>query len=391
MSQHESGLSEVGLSDLIGEIYDCVIDPTRWDATLDKLRGVLDCAGCALYVTNLRDETSRMLNIVGVEESWGARYGDYAESAAMMMAAVPDLMSRALDEPVVGRRDIPEEVFSSNQYWQEWAAPQGNIDFITLNLIREPDRVAGVALGRQGEHGLITDREVHLMRVFAPHLRRAVIISDLIELKTIEADALGHTLDMVPAGVALVAEDAEILHANSTAGRMIEEAAPVIAERGKLSVPHAETARQLHRIVRTAARNEAEIGDAGIGMALNGHAGPPATAHVLPIAGGALRSRLMPKGAAAVFITSEAHRQPPNLRSVAEAFGLSRAETRVLERLVGGDSLSEAAETLHIAPTTAKTHLSRLFEKTGTNRQAGLVALVSQLSPPVAPSGDGEG
>ena len=157
MSQHESGLDEVELSDLIGEIYDCVIDPTRWDATLDKLRGVLDCA---------------------------------------------------------------------------------------------------------------------------------VIISDLIELKTIEADALGHTLNMVPAGVALVAEDAEILHANSTAGRMIDEAAPVMTERGRLSVPDAATARQLHRSTRTAARNEAEIGDAGIGMALSGHAGPPATAHVLPIAGG---------------------------------------------------------------------------------------------------------
>jgi DNA-binding CsgD family transcriptional regulator len=57
-------------------------------------------------------------------------------------------------------------------------------------------------------------------------------------------------------------------------------------------------------------------------------------------------------------------------------FGLIPAETRVLERLLRDMSLVAAAAALGIAETTAKTHLSRIFAKTGVSRQPELVALV---------------
>jgi hypothetical protein len=40
----------------------------------------------------------------------------------------------------------------------------------------------------------------------APHIRRAVTISDVIDLKSLEAQALSATLDKFNAGVAVVAE-----------------------------------------------------------------------------------------------------------------------------------------------------------------------------------------
>ena len=57
-------------------------------------------------------------------------------------------------------------------------------------------------------------------------------------------------------------------------------------------------------------------------------------------------------------------------------FGLTPVETRVLERLLRGMSLVAAAAALGIPETTAKTHLSRIFAKTGVSRQPELVALV---------------
>jgi DNA-binding CsgD family transcriptional regulator len=44
----------------------------------------------------------------------------------------------------------------------------------------------------------------------------------------------------------------------------------------------------------------------------------------------------------------------------------------------------EVAEALGIAETTMKTHLGRLYEKTGTHRQADLVKLVAGFSSPFA-------
>jgi DNA-binding CsgD family transcriptional regulator len=64
-------------------------------------------------------------------------------------------------------------------------------------------------------------------------------------------------------------------------------------------------------------------------------------------------------------------------------FGLIPAETRVLERLLRDMSLVAAAAALGIAETTAKTHLSRIFAKTGVSRQPELVALVHRLLPPL--------
>ena len=49
---------------------------------------------------------------------------------------------------------------------------------------------------------------------------------------------------------------------------------------------------------------------------------------------------------------------------------------------IGG--VPEVAAALGVAETTIKTHLSRLFEKTGAARQADLVKLVAGFSTPLA-------
>jgi DNA-binding CsgD family transcriptional regulator len=46
--------------------------------------------------------------------------------------------------------------------------------------------------------------------------------------------------------------------------------------------------------------------------------------------------------------------------------------------------VAETAEALGIAETTTKTHLQRIFSKTGTSRQADLVRLVAGYTGPVA-------
>ena len=49
---------------------------------------------------------------------------------------------------------------------------------------------------------------------------------------------------------------------------------------------------------------------------------------------------------------------------------------------VGG--IPEVAEAFGVADTTVRTHVSRLFEKTGTARQADLVKLVAGYTTPLA-------
>lgn len=58
-------------------------------------------------------------------------------------------------------------------------------------------------------------------------------------------------------------------------------------------------------------------------------------------------------------------------------YGLTRAEQRLLRMLLDGISLPDAARCLGVARTTVRSHLQRLFDKTGTRRQADLVRTVA--------------
>jgi len=64
------------------------------------------------------------------------------------------------------------------------------------------------------------------------------------------------------------------------------------------------------------------------------------------------------------------------LSSLARRFGLTPAEARLLETLCAGASLRQASAHLGVARTTVRTHLQRIFDKSGAHRQADLVRMV---------------
>jgi DNA-binding CsgD family transcriptional regulator len=68
----------------------------------------------------------------------------------------------------------------------------------------------------------------------------------------------------------------------------------------------------------------------------------------------------------------------PSPTLLQELFGLTAAEAVFAAEISRGDGMQAVAERLSIAPTTARTHLTRIFEKTGTRRQAELVRLLMQ-------------
>ena len=103
---------------------------------------------------------------------------------------------------------------------------------------------------------------------------------------------------------------------------------------------------KLSNAIALAQRDEATIGAAGIGVALKSSTGEPSIAHVLPLAHGNLRTRLVPKAAAAVFITQAAGPPPADIAAVADSYGLTAAETRMLEHLAHSESIADTASAL---------------------------------------------
>jgi DNA-binding CsgD family transcriptional regulator len=66
----------------------------------------------------------------------------------------------------------------------------------------------------------------------------------------------------------------------------------------------------------------------------------------------------------------------------AQVFGLSPVQSRVALAVSDGKSLVEVAADFGISLNTARTHLRRIFEKTGVSNQPALVAALLSLTPP---------
>jgi hypothetical protein len=60
-------ISPQALSGLIGSIYDCALDPARWDQTLPDIMHALDCHVLALNLTDLRHHRFLLTKTVGAE------------------------------------------------------------------------------------------------------------------------------------------------------------------------------------------------------------------------------------------------------------------------------------------------------------------------------------
>jgi DNA-binding CsgD family transcriptional regulator len=73
----------------------------------------------------------------------------------------------------------------------------------------------------------------------------------------------------------------------------------------------------------------------------------------------------------------------PTERALVQTFGLTSTEARVARLVATGQGLDAAAHELGVSRNTVRTHLARVFGKTGTKRQAELTSILHSAFPPV--------
>ena len=84
-----------------------------------------------------------------------------------------------------------------------------------------------------------------------------------------------------------------------------------------------------------------------------------------------------------MFVRKAALTTPSPPEVIAKSYRLTPTELRVLLAVVDVGGASEVAEALGVAESTVRSHIRRLFEKTGAARNADLVKLVASFSSPL--------
>lgn len=367
------------LSELIGQIYDCTLDPDLWEPTLFAIRELLECEYAFLRLDNLVTHRSVIAKSAGIDPYWLERLPAFAPEVADILVNVL-AGGHSIDSPSIASKHMTRAEINATTFSQEWGQPQGIFDYMGLFLLQSPTRLASLELGRHEHRGTFTSGVTGLAQLLIPHLRRAVTISNALEAVTIEKARMADTLDALTLGVVLASEDSRILHANRTAETMMRNGGPVRDGGGRLHAENAAANAEINAAIRFATQNESEIGKTGLAVRLTHEDAAPVVAHVLPLARGDVRTRLDPTAVAAVFINSTDDDRT-RVGAAAATFGLTPAETRVLTRVLSGKNVNEAAHDLGVASSTVRSHLDKIFEKTGVARQADLIKLVARIAP----------
>jgi DNA-binding CsgD family transcriptional regulator len=371
------------MSDLVGMIYDCAIEPDRWPGAIAEICRTIGCRSGMILLIDLHRSQHRLAYAWGMSAEWEKRFLDYSGSLTGFYGRA---FSRGMcidGESLVLSPVVDAAGPRAQTIYGELTKPHGISEMVQTVVLRQAGRLAVFGANRHGNVGPLTNADRSLMRLLVPHIRRAVSISDILDVKKLEAHALAATLDKYASSVVVVAHQARILHANDAAKSMFSAAGPIAATNGFLKARDLRANDELMHAIDLAQRDEASIGAAGIGVALKSATGEPCIAHVLPLAKGDLRTRLMPPAIAAVFVAQPCSEPMVDISTIANSFELTPAEARTLACLVNGKTIAETAEGLDISVNTVKTHLAHIFSKTGTSRQADLVALVNQLTPRV--------
>jgi DNA-binding CsgD family transcriptional regulator len=244
--------------------------------------------------------------------------------------------------------------------------------------------VALFGVFRHERDGLADDETRRRMRLIVPHIRRAVLIGRLIDLKAAEAATFADSLDGLSAGMFLIDASGHIVHANAAGHAILSAGDFLRAAGGRLTAGDPHVDATFHDTFVAAGNGDAAIGIKGIALALRAHNGEHFVAHILPLTSGARRRTGASYAAvAAVFVHKASLDTPSPPEVIAKAYKLTPTELRVLLAIVEVGGVPEVSEALGVAETTVKTHLGRLFEKTGATRQADLVKLFAGFSNPL--------
>jgi DNA-binding CsgD family transcriptional regulator/PAS domain-containing protein len=366
---------------LIAAIYDAALDCALWPEVLAGIAEFVDGRVGGLLA---KDSNKKQINAnwhAGGDPHYMRLYAATYSSLGPLATSPPSEVGQTVSIPEL----VPYDEFLDGRFYREWARPQRWVDVAVAVLEKSASGGTYLTMSRDETSGMVDATMRRRMALLVPHVRRAVSIGKAIEFKQAQAATLADVLDGLNAGLFLVDADGRIVHANSAASNMLSHGGFLRSVGGRLVASEADVDEVLRETAAAAAAGDDMTDVNGVAVPLSGHDGERYVAHVLPLSGGARSSAYASYGAAAALFVRKAELEYPSAPGViGKSYNLTPTELRILLAIVEIGGVPDVAASLGVAESTVKTHLSRLFAKTGVSRQADLVKLVAGFSMPAA-------
>lgn len=368
------------LSDTIGSIYDCAVDPEQWDTALQMIRDRMGLSFVQVLHQDYRHQAQGLPPLQrAIRTTWDDHWIDLLPTLMHKVPKIEVWMDAEIDTPISQMQLVEEADFRECEFCRAWVEPQGLRDTCNAPILRRDGQVAWlVAVSPQGRK-LFDEHDRRLLGMLTPHVRRAFLISDLVTEKNRQLQLYRDMLDGVGTAVFLLGPDARLMYHNAAAEVVLTQTSCLGVRDGRIHPQSRERqAAFAEAVARACTTDELSLGYWGNGMPLPGKANEAAVAYLLPLTTSEYRHALGP-GLAALFVTTATSSQPPSIEVLSALSGLTTAESRIALAIADGEATESIASRLEISIHTLRKHLSNTFDKTGQSTQVALGAYVNRL------------
>jgi DNA-binding CsgD family transcriptional regulator len=348
---------------LVETAYEAARDPDRWPTFLQQLGHALEAPVLALFVQDLRSQAGQVAVSSGFDPQLQAEYQAYYAQRNVWMIRGRRLATRG--HVRVSQASCPDDALVKTEFYNDYLRRLGVFHGVGGTVHRSGSLTANITALRPKAAGPFGDHALRLLAEIEPHLRCALDTHRRLAGLQLEQDAIFDVLDRVPFGLALVDRHAAPVFVNAEAMRILRLDDGLTIERQKLTAVRPRDTQRLRALIA-----EATVPSGGSGhLALaRPSLGRPFGIEIAPLGrAGADMNRV-----AGVFI-SDPERNVSAENALVQLYAFTPTESAVATRLLGGDTVEEAAASLDMARETARTHLKRIYRKTGATGQADLV------------------
>jgi DNA-binding CsgD family transcriptional regulator len=371
--------------DLIGKAYEAAAK-SDWPRFLNAVADATSGDGTILWLHNADDGSARIedsgtsfLCNVRMDPDCLRSYAEHYTHTNVLLEKIDAVPEGSI---LASTEVISDTDFHKTEFYNDWLRPQGIGYMLGGPVLKRRGVVSMFSISRPQRLGPYVRRDMELLSLVMPHLRRACLLHmRLAGLNNPQSSSLA-ALELLPMPVWLFDDCGQVLFTNRAARELNSSRDGVWLDgHGR---PVAADPGESHRLRR--AIDAAIAAGKGRAAAFEGafairrsHSPLPLQVMVYPL----VYDGLVDRGAAAMFGTG-AVRGDIESEAPRWIYGLTKTEARLATHLARGKSLAEYCMTNAVTANTARTHLKRVFDKTGTRRQAQLASLLSGCISPSA-------
>jgi len=376
------GVSAQALSDAIGEIYDCALDPQRWPNTCQRIADLCESTAGGICVHDMRHVQNDQLFVFGYQQEFLEGLGKHYAQSPM---AIADIVANVGD---VNTLSNERQELLESRFYHDVLKPFGLVDIIWFPALRTGGRMASLHASRRDTAPYYQQREMSLFKLLSPHVCRTLAISDALDIRTLRSEMLERTLDGLIAGVFLTTREGRVVYMNATAERQIRTGNSIRVVNSRIFPTDPAARAALSKAIGETARDDIDNDASSYSIAIPDGDRAGYVASLLPVDRGHRRATIAPFAASVAVFTQDPVQAPlmPG-EAFARLYKLTGGELRVLQTLAQGLGGKEAADMLGISEPTVRTHLQHIFSKTDTSRQTDLLRLFQNSTPPVRAPG----